>query len=116
MEGRDARMSLGSSRDKNVDDPRYARNHGDLVVPDDPSLAAFISEVEATGGGDFAESLYDAALSTITALDWQAESRALVIITDAPPLTGALTTATEADVVAASQAASVHVMTILVGW
>lgn len=114
LEGKDVRVAIAFYRDQNVDDPWYFRNASGLTRADASEITSFLASAQASGGGDFPESLYDGVFKTVTELDWAAETRLLVAITDAPPLTGDKSDNTQATVVAACAAQDVRVLTVQV--
>lgn len=114
LDGKDVRVAMAFYRDKNVDTPWYFRNSSGLVAASTDEVPDFLQTAEASGGGDFAESLYDGLYRTVDELDWQADARMIVAITDAPPLTGSKTDHDQAAVVAACEADQVQVVTVQV--
>jgi hypothetical protein len=113
LDGKDVRVGMAFFRDANVDNPWYGRNAGGLVSGTSEA-SAFLGTIRAQGGGDLPESLYDGVQRTVAELDWRAERRVLVAITDAPPLTGDKTTFGQTEVVALCRAQSVELLTIQV--
>lgn len=113
--GRITRLSIASFRDANVDSPWYERNSSDFIDPGEREFNSFLSDISATGGGDLPESLYDAVYRTATELDWTSEARVIIAVTDAPPLTGKLSTYSASDAIDVCNAQGISVMTILVG-
>ncbi|MCK9407535.1 MAG: vWA domain-containing protein [Bacteriovoracaceae bacterium] len=91
LSGKYARISMVMFRDKNVDSVWYARNTNNLIAAGSSELPAFLGTIQPTGGGDFPESMFDAAHKTITELQWKSKGRLLVVMTDAGPLTGSKT-------------------------
>ena len=107
------RVSIAWYRDKHVDDPWYRRNNRGMMAPDSAQLKNFLAGIDAKGGGDLPESLYDGAFKTLEEVDWEARRRVLVVITDA----GAAErdTHTAEDVVGLASDESVEIVPILVG-
>lgn len=91
MHGKAINISMAVYRDKNVDSNWYQRNQNNFVRSDNTEPSTFLSKIVAEGGGDFPESLFDASYKTISELPWTSKGRALVVITDAPALTGSKT-------------------------
>lgn len=81
----DARFGLITFRDRNVDTPWF-EERSPLVGAADPGLRSALNGVEATGGGDFPESLYDAVADTLALQPWGADDRAIIALTDASSL------------------------------
>lgn len=81
-------ISSAIFRDNNVDSVWYQRNQNELSKSTDEILE-FLNQIEAQGGGDLAESMFDATVKTAAEINWQSVGRFLIILTDAPPLTGA---------------------------
>lgn len=56
-------------------------------------ISTFINAISAFGGGDLAESVYDGLYQTLDKMSWSStRKRMIIIIGDAPPLEGSLTT------------------------
>ncbi len=108
------RASFAWFRDRHVDDPWYDSNSSGLMSPNAGELSRFLSDVEATGGGDLPESLYDAAYKTVDGADWSAEKRIVIAITDAGPNDN--DTHNAEDVVSLCEDKGVVVIPILVGF
>ena len=107
------RVTMAWFRDRHVDSPWYRRNGRGLISPDAGQLKSFLNAIDATGGGDLPESLYDGAFKSIDEIEWSAERRVLVIITDAGPTDR--DTHTAEDVVRSAEANNVEIVPILVG-
>ena len=108
------RVSMAWYRDKHVDDPWFDRNNGGLMASDSSQISNYLDDIHATGGGDFPESLFDASYRVLDNVNWEAETRLLVVVTDA----GATDkdTHTAEDVVALAEEKGVSVVPILVGF
>lgn len=62
--------------------------------------STFINNIEVYGGGDYPESVYDGIYLTAENMTWASSSkRIMIVIGDAPPLEGSLTSYTLAEVV-----------------
>jgi hypothetical protein len=54
---------------------------------------SYLNDINVYGGGDFPESVYDGIYLTVDNLSWSSSSkRMILVIGDAPPLDGDLTT------------------------
>lgn len=107
------RVTMAWYRDRHVDSPWYRRNGRGLVAPNAGQLKRFLDGIDASGGGDLPESLYDGAFKSIDEVEWSAERRVLVIITDAGPTER--DTRTAEDVVRIAEANNVEIVPIMVG-
>ncbi len=114
LDSSEDRVSMAWYRDKHVDDDWFDRNNSGLMAPGSSQISSFLDDIDASGGGDFAESLYDASYRVLDNVHWEAETRLLVVVTDA----GASDkdTHTAEDVVALADEKSVQVVPILVGF
>lgn len=64
------------------------------------TVKTFVNDIIVYGGGDYAESVYDGIYQTIDFLNWTSSSkRMMIVIGDAPPLEGHLTTYTLTEVI-----------------
>ncbi len=113
LDASDDRVTMAWYRDKHVDSPWYRRNGRGLTDPGSSQLRNFLADIDAKGGGDLPESLYDGAWKTLDEVEWEADRRVLVIITDAGPTT--LDSYTAEDVVRRASEQSVEIVPILVG-
>ena len=87
------------------------------LTTDHDLIQAEIDKVVAEGGGDIPESVYDALYEVMDRLEWGSNSlRMILLIGDAPPLTGDLTTYSLDDVVEKSKATTppINVFTIAI--
>lgn len=63
------------------------------------NIGTFINNIRVYGGGDYAESVYDGLYQTLDKMSWSStRKRMIIIIGDAPPLEGRLTTYSLKDV------------------
>jgi len=109
----DARFGLVTFRDKQVDTPWYEQR-SPLVSADDAGLRSALNGVQASGGGDFPESLYDAVAETLAAEPWGAPDRAIIALTDASSLEPPESSVSLEDVIEQAKAEGVVVTPILV--
>lgn len=93
--GDGARAGLVLYRDQNVDGSSWYERKSDLVRTSDAGLRSSLDAVTASGGGDIPESLYDAVTRVLETQEWTSDDRSIMVLTDAGPLEGELTTATE---------------------
>lgn len=107
------RVTIAWFRDKHVDSPWYRRNSRGLMAPDSKQLGNFLEGIDASGGGDLPESLYDGAYKTLDEVEWGGTRRVLVIITDAGPTDR--DTHDASDVVRKAEESEVEIVPILVG-
>ena len=108
------RASFAWYRDRRVDDPWFDQNNSGLMSPGASELESFLGAVEATGGGDLAESLYDASYKAISEAEWSAERKILIAVTDAGPHED--DTHSAEDVIELCEDKGVTVVPILVGF
>lgn len=87
MSNKKINVSCAIYRDLNVDEIWYARTENDLAATTNEILG-FLAQIEADGGEDFPESMFDATVKTASELFWMSSKRLLIVLTDAPPLTG----------------------------
>lgn len=114
------RLALAWYKDNmSCDTPWYQHNASGLVALDGAGgteIQSFIQAVPVGGGCDWPESLYDAVWEAATTLSWESSSkRMIIIITDAPPLEGDLSTHTKAQVAAKTAELGITLHTITVG-
>lgn len=107
------RVTIAWFRDKHVDSQWYRRNSRGLMAPNSRQLGNFLEGIDASGGGDLPESLYDSAYKTLEEVEWGGTRRVLVIITDAGPTSR--DTHDAADVVRKADESKVEIVPILVG-
>lgn len=63
------------------------------------NISTYINNIRVYGGGDYAESVYDGLYQTLDKMSWSStRKRMIIIIGDAPPLEGKLTTYSLKDV------------------
>jgi hypothetical protein len=110
-----ARVSVATFADKNEDEYGW---YDRLDFTTDFSLVEeYISNIITAGGGDLPESVYDGIYKTIEELNWKSSSqRLMLVIGDAAPLTGSLTTYSENDILelATSYSLDVNIFPILI--
>ncbi|MBZ0274050.1 hypothetical protein K8I61_18575 [bacterium] len=113
------RLALAYFRDnQDCSDPWYGVNESGLVALDaagEAEIEEFLSLMPHTGGCALPESLYDGIWETATVLDWQADVRLLISITDAPPLEGDDTNHSLAEVKAKLDELDIELNAITVG-
>jgi len=108
------RASFAWYKDRRVDSPWFDQNSSGLMAPDSSELESFLSGMNAVGGGDLPESLYDAAYKVVEQTDWAAEKRVVIAVTDAGPHEE--DTHTADDVIALCEENGVVIVPILVGF
>ncbi|MFN4144990.1 MAG: vWA domain-containing protein [Runella sp.] len=84
--------------DRNADGPNWYQSYP--LTEDYEAIRGFINAIRVTGGGDWPESVYDALWKALDEMKWKDCSAPDIVIVmgDAPPLTGRLTQYTEKDV------------------
>lgn len=107
------RLTIASYGDLNVDGPTWYEH---LNFSDsDESVKNFLINIYPGGGGDWPESVYEAVMLTIQKSTWrQSSKRMIILVGDAPPLTGALAQYTEEQVRQGCKEAKVHVLGLLI--
>ena len=78
------------------------------------ALQAALDRIDVAGGRDIPEAVYEALDAGVAGYDWQADSRHLVLVGDAPPHPKARGEVTRESVFAAAQAIDLCVHTIIV--
>lgn len=75
----------------------------------------YINSIRTTGGGDTPESVYDALVRTMQQMSWRSKTnRIIILMGDAPPLTGRRTQFNELDVRQASRTFRIQFHPILI--
>lgn len=102
LSGKHAKASAAIFRDHRIDQPWFESNANKLTS-NSQELVQFLGEIEATGGADFPESMFEATIQVANEWNWSNETKILVILTDAPPLTGRKSRHTIEEVIATLQ-------------
>jgi von Willebrand factor type A domain len=70
------------------------------LTPDDTQLKTTIDKTQVTGGGDTEESVYDGIFEVLNRIKWRSSTKRMILVVgDAPPLTGKLTKHSQKEVI-----------------
>ncbi len=104
-------MGAASFNDKKTDPKHWYKSQ--TLVADYKAATGFVNSISAYGGGDKAESMYDGIAKAIKENTWSKKDRAIIVISDAPPLT--MTDRTDhqhADIISMCQKNDINLYTI----
>lgn len=104
-------MGAASFNDKKTDPKHWYKSQ--TLVSDYKKATGFVNGISAYGGGDKAESMYDGIATAIKENKWTKKDRAIIVISDAPPLTMSdRTDHQHADIVSLCQKNDINLYTI----